>query len=444
MSDKGLLLVLKIVKPMKKSIIYILFFAFAFNAWSETNLKPPHLGPWGLRFNHLHSFVVERKLQKKLKAINDDADLKKLQEIIGISKKANEWINLVNTQRPIDDQLDLSNPTETSNGGIPYQKPMKSSRLILEKRLDDFLSQTPTTYKQIFLDTNDLPSSDPLNNKELFVKELRKLDRIYQSTIRFVGQLDWIAYYTNREIFDVRGYLFLKEKNNVEELLKNFDSLEQAVKDQTRLALLSLCKNGDFELTDCRDELQKALSKNRLYSYYTRFNRYGESMYQLFFTLKKIRPENYWDGDKKILHAPFFEPETPNSTEVSNWLKQNVEAEWSYLDQKLQIDFYPKSTKDYPQIIFKEGVTAHVNEVAGNLITMEAEYPINSPDQKWTIRHEYGHVLGFEDCYLEFFDTNEKAMIYYEIDVNNIMCSRNGKIQATHFNQINFKYLTKE
>lgn len=144
----------------------------------------------------------------------------------------------------------------------------------------------------------------------------------------------------------------------------------------------------------------------------------------------------FWNPERTVLHAPFLTPDQPS---VQSWLKENVEDEWKGTDFQLQIDF-KKTTQDIPKIEFKEGVTAHVNGIAGNTITMEAEYPIETKDQKWTIRHEYGHVLGFEDCYLEFYDTNEKAMIYYEIDVDNLMCSRNGHLNSSHIEQLQKMY----
>ncbi len=49
------------------------------------------------------------------------------------------------------------------------------------------------------------------------------------------------------------------------------------------------------------------------------------------------------------------------------------------------------------------------------------------------IRHEYGHVLGFPDCYVEFYDSEAKAIINYQIDTTNLMCSRRGKLQEKHF-----------
>ena len=120
-------------------------------------------------------------------------------------------------------------------------------------------------------------------------------------------------------------------------------------------------------------------------------------------------------------------------------MKENIEDEWQGAGFNLIID-YKKNMSNYPRIEFKEGVTAHVNELGGNLITMEAEYPIETKDQKYTIRHEYGHVIGFQDCYLEFFDTSEKAMVYYEVDVDNIMCSRNGKLKPTHIEELRKSY----
>jgi hypothetical protein len=63
---------------------------------------------------------------------------------------------------------------------------------------------------------------------------------------------------------------------------------------------------------------------------------------------------------------------------------------------------------------------------------MDSLYSIESNTSRWTIRHEYGHVLGFTDCYLEFYDTIEKAMVYYEIEVDNLMCSRSGRLKPIH------------
>jgi len=44
-----------------------------------------------------------------------------------------------------------------------------------------------------------------------------------------------------------------------------------------------------------------------------------------------------------------------------------------------------------------------------------------------TIAHEFGHVLGLRDCYLEYYDTTREEIIYYELERSkgNLMCSLN-------------------
>ena len=93
-------------------------------------------------------------------------------------------------------------------------------------------------------------------------------------------------------------------------------------------------------------------------------------------------------------------------------------------------------------IVFKEGVTANVNGLAGNTITMDKNTPLSEYDMQWTIRHEFGHVLGFRDCYIEFYDSRVKQMISYQLDITNLMCSRRGKLQESHYLEMKKNYFT--
>ena len=61
---------------------------------------------------------------------------------------------------------------------------------------------------------------------------------------------------------------------------------------------------------------------------------------------------------------------------------------------------------------------------------------LRSNSSQWTIRHEYGHVLGLPDCYIEFYDEDLGLMIHYQLDVTNLMSSRRGKLQQKQFDQL--------
>ena len=71
---------------------------------------------------------------------------------------------------------------------------------------------------------------------------------------------------------------------------------------------------------------------------------------------------------------------------------------------------------------------------------MDANAPLTEYDVKWTIRHEYGHVLGFPDCYLEFWDKELKAIVSYQLDTSDLMCSRRGHLKQRHFDALRDAY----
>ncbi|MEA9358024.1 hypothetical protein SHI21_17460 [Bacteriovorax sp. PP10] len=398
--------------------------------------EPPHIGPVGGHFSKIEIYRVEKLIERKLQDSDKGAESVEDQQIamlLAVGKKASKWIEVVNTARPVGQKLDLSSPG--SSGGIPMDNPIKSSTEIIMKSYNDFLAKSSPLITDVVTSSQELSVNPPVSDEE-FVTTLRTLDRIYSSTIRWAGQREYKAWYINKAIYDIRGFTFLKNTPNLEETLNSYPTLSTEDKAKYYGWLFGLCKNGDFGPADCKVELDKYVGTNKLFNFYNRFLKYGQSMHDLFFTLKKTRAEIKWNADRTILNSPF---QTPERTDVQKWLKENIEDEWQGAGFNLVID-YKKNMSNYPRIEFKEGVTAHVNELGGNLITMEAEYPIETKDQKYTIRHEYGHVIGFQDCYLEFYDTSEKSMVYYEVDVNNIMCSRNGKLQATHIEQLQKSY----
>ena len=85
-------------------------------------------------------------------------------------------------------------------------------------------------------------------------------------------------------------------------------------------------------------------------------------------------------------------------------------------------------------------VADRVNVVGVPAITPAADR-VNPPGSvPPTIRHEYGHVLGFPDCYLEFYDTNLNQMVQYQLDITNLMCSRRVHLQQSHYDEMKRVY----
>ena len=396
-------------------------------------------GPDGVRFSKSEIKRVELRIAAKLSeksqlSPEDSAELIGLQTILVNGKRAITWFEKVNATRSPDNQLDMS--SKGASKGMPLNEPMKTNSQMLIDRYNKILNDISPLVISVVTGTDELPNNAPIADAE-FIKAIRTIDVLYQHTIRWSGSKDSLSWYINRSLWDIRGFVFLKETPDLESKLTNWENNTPEEKEKYKSWLFGLCHNGDYEDSDCRDELSKAISRKRLFSFYKQFLKYGEAQYNSFFKIPAIRPEVYWNAEKTNLISPFL---TPTRLDVKKWLADNVQEEWKAVDFNLSLEFKNSSPAAIPHIEFQSGVTAHVNEIAGDTITMDGDYSIASYDQRWTIRHEYGHVLGFVDCYLEFYDVNEKAMIYYEIDIDNLMCSRHGNLLPLHITELKSAY----
>lgn len=48
------------------------------------------------------------------------------------------------------------------------------------------------------------------------------------------------------------------------------------------------------------------------------------------------------------------------------------------------------------------------------------------------LAHEFGHILGFFDCYIDLWDEAAQTQTYYELDRTNLMCSLAGQVLPEH------------
>jgi hypothetical protein len=71
---------------------------------------------------------------------------------------------------------------------------------------------------------------------------------------------------------------------------------------------------------------------------------------------------------------------------------------------------------------------------------MDSNQPIEEYESQWTIRHEFGHVLGLPDCYHEFYDVNARAYVNYQLDITDLMCSRAGNMNERIYKELKEAY----
>ncbi|MFN8945936.1 MAG: hypothetical protein ACK5WZ_15070, partial [Pseudobdellovibrionaceae bacterium] len=352
-----------------------------------------------------------------------------------------DFLKFINSKKTADAQLAFTNAELQKKSGIPIDQPKTYSPAIIKKQLEDLRLGIPTQLGEIILGVGEMIYPLVVSDDD-YLNWARQIDKLYQSAARWKMMVPYLDYLAERKQEDIRGFYFLNKEENLENNLVTWKSLPAS--DQARLSthLQGLCLQNKPTDT-CLRKLSQAVTQiaqnpRGIFDFYIEAKPKAEGVYNKFFNVVNPRPEAVWtsfdNGANSILKLPF---QNPNNSTILDFLQVNIEDEWKFANWKLVLDF----TLEAPVfVVFKPGVTPNVNGLGGNQITMDANQPITEFGTQWTIRHELGHVLGFPDCYIEFYDQTKKEMVSYQIDINNIMCSRAGRLQQIHVEQIQKNY----
>ncbi len=349
-----------------------------------------------------------------------------------------EFLKFITSKKPPGSELAFTNPELQKKSGIPIDKPKTYSPAILRTQLNELQETMPAQLKEIILGV--APFSYPLQvSDEDYLTWARKIDKMYQTASRWKLMEPYLEYLSERKAEDIRGYYFLNKEDGLQDKLTNWSSLATADQERLLAHLDGLCFQAQVP-EQCSAQLRQAISqypKNQqaLLSFYLKKLPAAEEAYKKFFVLQNPRPEAIWNSfDAQTMKFPFRDPK---NDEIRAFVKDNIEDEWKFMDWKLILDFIPTAPVS---VIFQPGVTPHVNGLGGDSITMDSNQPMSEFGTQWTIRHEFGHVLGLPDCYIEFYDKLKKEIVSYQIDITNIMCSRAGHLQQIHVDELKKSY----
>jgi hypothetical protein len=359
-----------------------------------------------------------------------------LQNIIDIGKRNMQWLNYINSFRDDAHKIHLTKIGDET--GIPIAAAKKYSDQTVLSDFAKWQREAPVEMADVLIRAQNL-TQDPPVDTDVYIQWARKMDRIYQTGARWLLMQPYLGYLQARKADDVRGIYFLSQIPQLQTELSNWTSLPDDKKAQYREWLISLCYNGQSLFRDCAPELAKAEKNNTIYPYFQNYQKSGQDRWTAFFSIPQDRTDVQWTAqDSAEMKVPFL---TPDSRTILNFLRDNIEDEWKTSNWNLRLDFQKVADISHiPHMEFAPGVTPHVNGIAGNVITMDQNAPLDEWDVRWTIRHEFGHVLGFVDCYVEYYEPTEKMIVSYQLDVTNLMCSRQGKLQTQHFDALKKVY----
>ncbi|HXH75252.1 MAG TPA: hypothetical protein VNJ08_09825 [Bacteriovoracaceae bacterium] len=401
------------------------------SALAHVPLAPPHLD---LEMTSEEYALHLTKLKKSSKNTNGiQVDDPAITSTIKLGTRLSAWIAKVNLERSPENAIRLTSPT--TRIGIPIDKPNSYSPSIIQQKVAEAFATMPEEMKAVILATTELPSTIPVDDA-IFITAGRLLDRQYQSAARYKSLDQWRSHYVARAKTDVRGYHYLTSNKITATELEDVNQIPAEKVSAIKEALTKLCFNANgTTVAKCASNLETAFSNNSVAAYYNKYIQNSQRIWNDFFVIPSnaVRSDLTWEGN--VATVPF---NTPSIAKFVPYLQVNIEDEFRWNGWELKMNF--GSFSNGPLLKFEAGVVPHVNGLGGNEIVMDSNQPIEEYESQWTIRHEFGHVLGLPDCYHEFYDTGLNAYVNYQLDITDLMCSRAGNMTERIFNELKQAY----
>lgn len=337
--------------------------------------------------------------------------------------------------------------------------PTKSSESAIVNKVKDTFNAFQNNHPHLFIDTitlsytqssamvigpkimeeklNDLTLQ--YNDDSYRVENLRaigyKLYILYVETLRYEGQSCIKEQLAKSESTDIRKY-YNVEKWCTDQKIGSDCSVNDEIllkdKEQFTKFYLDICSSLGKKAHQCAVEYV-ILEKKKLLA---------ESFKSNLVEFKKLRIDNLFslnhdhlkfrceqNSSEIEMHLDVYSASL--SLENQQEILKYVEDQWSNDRFKLRLNIVNYKDEKTIEIKLTDRPISYVKKNDHKTIYLSKR--VYGREQKQILAHEFGHVLGFPDCYIEFFNKSTNTLTYYEADnSDNLMCSVNLNNKIPH------------
>lgn len=314
-----------------------------------------------------------------------------------------------------------------------------------------FANITPKFY------SNDNPLVLSLDNFEKSYEALKlaplpnqngdELYYLYNGSQRYEDQKCSFPALSEKKKYDIRPFVNItsnctrKFKSNTC-LEKEYQEMSPEKEEWTKDNAIKLCNSFSNDI-NCRAEFNVNQRKNSIgdmVKFYTA--KFQKERYETLFKLRDNHQKYICQkitengAEKTLMRIKIFS--TSFDSDLLKELLSYVEMNWTKDGFALKLDLVKTYSSDAISILPTNKGISYVPDNNNRIVFLSTLN--DTPTMKRVLAHEFGHVLGFPDCYIEFFDEDKKELVYYEIgsESTNIMCSlrNNVRVPDDYFSQL--------
>ena len=424
-------------------LLYFLisFMFFQTSAWASSNPRPslkalPHIDLEATALELVKIYQLTHPVSQGEGPEVQGA----LDPVLKMGKRNLDWLQIINAARSQGDKLSFS--SKATQSGIPIESPKNYNESTVQKSFDDLKKNVPNAMASVIFSNAPLGDQLPLPVDE-YLQWGRKIDGIYQTAVRWLTMKNYLPGLAARRSRDIRGVYFFAKEPNLEANLTDFQSLSPEKKANYQDWLISMCLNGGKDIRTCQSELSRAITRKTVLNFYNRYLADAQATWDSYFAIpagSEFSDVRWSAKDPNLAVVPL---EAQSTTELQDFLRINLEDEWKWLSWNLKLDF-ASASKNSVKVYWQPNIVPHVPYLGANEIYMDSNTPLSEYNVQWTIRHEFGHVLGFPDCYNEFYDEDLGLIVSYQLDISDLMCSRRGRLLERHFFEMQKTYFSQK
>ena len=368
-----------------------------------------------------------RKNSSKMAAVETSCKPVDIAEHDKRLKKIDELFtkNFEQISRDKDVKQDLNLSAEPTKAYYPISNPLIISKEIIDQKIN-----------QLMVNFNNMGR----NIEQASIDHTNELLELRAHVLRMQFNECRKNELKNRIKDDPRAFLFIQDQCQTQECFKSKLNNPQS-KNVMKENLEEMCRQI-FPKEQCAINIENYSRKKSLDEFLiTTKSKYLNEKYAQFYQLRKDSLTRKFSCQKDNLTTKIFlqmmpiGPSKYTLDQLASWIKDKwnnklINFDIEVLDEKSVID----SSKRLLKIRWVDSPVSFVDWSEPNVINLSNI--ISDAELSMVIAHEFGHFLGFPDCYIELMN-KKSEYIYFELpSQKNIMCSVNsGNVVPEYYHE---------